>query len=488
MIADPMIIPTAERCDKLRQILFEWADQLATIRKNKPNLIPQRPTTFLLLSYPWLATDLVAADQKTSLERNQGLFSALGFDGQHVSEKIQEILARDKHLAECCPTPFQLAHYLDVNLITPLATAILNGYQKGTVDQIYDDFDVSTYHQGRFKRILLTHLFNFEMEGNSSAVGEIRIERIGPETIPRLLGESGFQAFLHPKNIGNCFLVEEEGASAASDTEWMATRRDKAIRFGELLQYYKDGVVYAGYSVVHFAPEWVNQIRKWGLFFLGSPRQIPYESGSKLYTMTAQDRSSLEEWWKLMRTPKISRALDRKTGELRVATYRAAEYYELSHERSYPVERLIALAIATESLFSPSDKGELKFRICQSAAQFIGASAEERTKIFESLRKMYDKRSALFHGSYDLKKYEEGEFVTHAQIDEWSGYIRRAYTGFLALYLRSELGLNGENSRESILRLIDEANFDDEKGVALRKRADVGQLVQEVVSHGVDLS
>ena len=307
-------------------------------------------------------------------------------------------------------------------------------------------------------------------------MGMCGLNVFGPETIPRILGESGFQAFLHPQGIGNCFLCEEEAAASVDDAAWMLAKRDKAIRFGELLQYYKDGVVYAGYSAIHFSPEWVNQIRKWGLFFLGSPRQIPYEGGSKQYVMTAADRDRLETWWTLMRSPEIANALESKTGKLRAATYRAAEYYELSHERSSTVERLIALAIALESLFSPGDKGELRFRISQSAAQLIGQDPAERKKIFHSLRDMYDKRSKLFHGSYDLKEYEAGTFVTAQQIDEWSSYIRRSYLGFITLYLR------GENSRDVILDLIADANFDDTKGSELRKRADVEELIRERTS------
>jgi hypothetical protein len=479
MAAAGMVIPVSERCGKLKEVVFKYVELLASIRTRRPNLTPQKPTTFLFLAYPWLADEqALIKDQKAVLARNRDAFRALGFNGEEIKNDLEGILAQDKHLLQCCPTPLHLANYLDLSLIAPLATAKLAGLSQDKLDFSYLEFESSTYHQGPFKRILLTHLFNFDMEGNSSIIGDVRIERLGPETIVRILGESGPQAFLHPSKIGNCFIVEEEGEGVSSleDTAWMVAKRDKAIRFGQLLQYYKDGVVYTGYSAPYFSPEWANHIRKWGLFFLGSTSQLPYEQGSKPYIMTAADRDRLGLWWGLIRTPRIASALDSKSGKLRAATYRAAEYYEVSHQRSGPAERLVALAIAMESLFSPSDKGELRFRIAQSAAQFVGRDVEERKKIFASLKQMYDKRSALFHGSYDLAKYEQGAFVSAEQIDEWSSYIRRAYLAFLTLYLR------GETSRDDILELIGETSFDSTLGEELRRRANVEVLIEELRS------
>ena len=78
-------------------------------------------------------------------------------------------------------------------------------------------------------------MFNFEMEGNSTmfeaenATANIRIERLDASTIPSILGESGFQAFLHPAGIGDCFVVEEEGASALDDFKWLVEKRQKSL-------------------------------------------------------------------------------------------------------------------------------------------------------------------------------------------------------------------------------------------------------------------
>ena len=244
-------------------------------------------------------------------------------------------------------------------------------------------------------------------EGDEKTMGKVRVERIDQSSIPRILGEPGFQAFLHPVRAGTCFVVEEEAASAEDDMRWLISKRDKAYSFAEILQYFKDGVVHLGYSVPFFQPQWAHQIRRVGVFFLGSPRLSAYEGGKQLYFLADAEEQRLGQWWKAVTAPNIAEALANRKGKLRQATNRAARYYESSHERLEVVERLLDVAIGMESLFSPSDQGELNFRISQSAAQFLGKDAVERRKIFASIRDMYTRRSKLVHGSYDIEKYEK---------------------------------------------------------------------------------
>ena len=72
----------------------------------------------------------------------------------------------------------------------------------------------------------------------SQPLGNIRIERIDTRIIPTILGESGFQAFLHSPGIGNCFVFEEGGASAIDDVDWLSEKRQKAFYCAQVLQYF----------------------------------------------------------------------------------------------------------------------------------------------------------------------------------------------------------------------------------------------------------
>lgn len=390
MATNPMVVPVAERYGKLKEFLTEYTDIVAGLRDANLSLAQQWPQFFLSLTYPWIVDQtLLTTDQKKFLEHRKLEIRALKFDGDTAKKRLQEVLASDRHLVECCPTLLHLADFLDTFFITAVADAKRQGTTKERLDFAYDEFERLTYHQGRFKRIALSHLFNFDMEGNSSifegntAVSNIRIERLDASTIPRILGESGFQAFLHPAGIGDCFVVEEEGASPVDDFKWLVEKRQKALVFAQVLKYFNDGVIHVGYSVPVFQPNWANQLRRTGLFFLGEPRRFPYEAGKKLYMVGTPEKERLSRWWKAATTPRIAGHLANKKGKLRQAIYRAGEYYESSHERGDNVERLLALAIAVESMFSPSDKGELRFRISQSAAQFVGGTPAERESLQE---------------------------------------------------------------------------------------------------------
>lgn len=483
MSTHAMVVPVSERFEPLRRVLDGFVEAVVNVRKGNPNLAPEQRLFFTFLVFPWVAdANLLTPEQRDFQERRKLEILGMGFDGEKSRTQLEKILRNDKHLSECCPTSLQLASYFDSSLITGLADSKLQGVEKSRIDYAYDEFERLTYHQGRFRRIALSHLFNFEMDGNSvlvegdeNTLGNTRIERLDARTIPEILGETGqFQSFLHRPGTGNCFVVEEEPASDVDDMTWLARKRDKAFYFAQVLQYFQSGVVHLGYSAPFFMPDWAGRVRRTGLFFFGTPRQLPYVGGAKLYRLT--DKERLADWWKAATTKPIFEAIQNRNGQLRQAIYRAGTYYESSHERAEVGERLIALSIAVESLFSPSDQGELKFRIAQSAAQFIGKTPDERKEIFRELSDMYNRRSKLVHGSYDVGQFERGQFVTADQIDAWADYVRRALVGFLALYLK-----NGQTlSRDSILARIAGANFDDAAGESLRAESDLQSLYGEL--------
>jgi hypothetical protein len=478
-----MVIPTPERDGLLEERLFRFADQLVALHRSNAQLPEQLP--FVALTFPWLVDlSTMSQDQRNYQEQRKGEISALGFDGDLAKGQLEETLANDKHLRECCPFPLQLAAYFDSHFLNATALAMLAGASQERLDSAFEEFERTTYHQGRFRRIALSHLFNFDMEGNSIVfkgtppLGDIKIERINAQAIPSILGEHGVQPFLHTPGIGNCFVVEEEGASDTDDLKWLSEKQLKAYYFGQVLQYFRDGVVHLGYSVPVFFPEWAGEVRRSGLFFLGEFRRLPYENGTKPYLLDATTTEQVRTWWKGATSPAVMEALNNQQGKLRQAIWRAGHYFEWSHRRTDAIDRLISIAIGFESLFSPGDKSELTFRISQTAAQFLGKTSAERTKIFSDLVDMYGRRSKIVHGSYDLDKYLKGEFVTAAELDLWSGYLRRALNGFLALYLRGAK----DAKRDPVLDRISELNFDDSKRAALQSNADLAELIKEAAS------
>ena len=295
-----MIVPQNVRFSGLKRVLFDYLDEIARIRQDNPNLAPQQSLFFTFLTFPWLVDMRALTDeQREYQERLKLQLAQAGFNGERAKEALNEILANDVHLRECCPTSLQLAGYFDAQFLAAALDATCHGATRERLEFAFEDFEAATYHQ-RFRRIALSHLFNFEMKGDnvmfkgSDPLSDIRIVRLNARAIPTILGESDLQGFLHTPGIGNCYVIEEDGASDVDDIQWLSEKREKAAFFTQVLQYFKGGVVHLGYSVPVFFPEWAGQVRRSGVFFLGELRRMPYEGGNKPYVVDDNARLGLE--------------------------------------------------------------------------------------------------------------------------------------------------------------------------------------------------
>jgi hypothetical protein len=294
----------------------------------------------------------------------------------------------------------------------------------------------------------------------------------------RVMGETAPSSFLHPSGVGNCFVVDEEGGPCDDVLKWLWEKADVANQFAQVLQYFKDGVVHIDYSVPHFQPNWVNEIRKFGIFFSGNPRRLPYEGGVHFYELGDGELRSLASWVEGYQSPPVRGRLQDQQNKLRKANLGAGHYYELNHTQQQATDRLVNLAIAIETLFTPQDSRDLTFRIAQYVAQLVGETFEERQEIFVSIKEMYRRRSDLFHGRYNVDKFNRGEFVTHEECNKWASIVRRGILRFLVLYLR------GENDRDAILGYLESAALSETMGDGLRRRSDVMSLLNEVRQNG----
>ncbi len=469
------VIPIAERYPALREFLFQQRDSVAQIKKSNPRLIPEDAAPFLYLCFPWIHVPS-NKEQENQIKIRQAEFAAAGFHGEAVKVQLEGILREDKHLRECCANAGQLAQFLDARFIAPSVNLLMVGAPDETLRARFEEFSRLTYEQGRFKIFGLYHIFNFESEDASLRMGSLRVELLDSPTVARILGETSIPSFLHAQGVGDCFVIAEREGPCDDFIAWLIETQQPAERFVEVLKYFKDGIVHIDYAVPHFLPEWVNQTRKWGVFFLGSPRRSPHENGKKFYRISSEEALELARWWAAFQLPAITERLDDITSTMRQADLRAASYYESSHTQSAAVERLIALAIALEALFSPTDKQELSYRMSQYASQLIGDSPEERADLFKEIKNnFYARRSKLMHGSYDVAEYLANKFVTHEECDKWASIIRRCILRVLTLYLR------GENSRDDFLNSLSRAALDSDLANELRVQSDPQRLLNELV-------
>ena len=198
-----MTVSPNERFTGLKQALFGYLDEIARIQREYPNLAPQQPLFFTFLTFPWLVDmEVLTEEQRAYQDRLKLQLAEAGFDGQRAKAILNEVLAKDLQLRECCLTPLQLAGYLDAQFLASALDMTRHGAGRERLEFAFENFESATYGQ-RFRRIALSHLFNIDMQSDSLVfkgnrpLGDIRIERLNPRAIPPILGETDLQGFLH---------------------------------------------------------------------------------------------------------------------------------------------------------------------------------------------------------------------------------------------------------------------------------------------------
>jgi len=87
--------------------------------------------------------------------------------------------------------------------------------------------------------------------------------------------------------------------------------------------------------------------------------------------------------------------------------------------------RYMLLWIGLEALFGPREPGEVRFRLSQNLAFFLAESREAQRRLFDAVRKDYDKRSLIAHGELGKVKPTEWQSLM-IRAEDWSrsGIVR----------------------------------------------------------------
>jgi hypothetical protein len=101
----------------------------------------------------------------------------------------------------------------------------------------------------------------------------------------------------------------------------------------------------------------------------------------------------------VQRFPGEFTALQRATKDKRYAL--ALRRFNAALLRADPGDQVVDYAVGLEALFSPASNQELRFRISARVAVFLEAPGSQRLQIFTDVKKLYDARSAVAHGSTD---------------------------------------------------------------------------------------
>lgn len=436
----PEPIPQENRSPNLKTYLRGWAESLVAVKKLKPEALEGIGSGFSFLCFYWL----VPVEQHNALHRNKhSLIESSGFEGERIKGELEAVLSEDQHLKECCDTAMNLAYVIDYAVRDVITLIDENLLTDDEYDKLFLRFSEVIYSQP-FRKMTLTHLHNFYSPEKLLSFGRVQIMRLEPSDILDMIGEMSVYNILHNHQTGDFFAITESVGGAPDLLEWLFDERAISAGFVGILQYYKDGLVDIDYTTPYFLPEWVNRIRKRGPLFIGDTRRMPYANSTRFYSLTRDEAEEVNGWWQIYQSPQVEKRLENPKNNLRQVLLRAGNYYESSMQQKDAVDRLVHLAIALEALFSPSDKLELSYKMNLYASWLISGSTDERVDNFKFLKEMYEQRSFLFHGTFDVNK----DLITTEEAERLAGIIRISILRFLVLYLK------GAENRENIDRKL----------------------------------
>jgi hypothetical protein len=318
-----------------QETLTGYAQAIYAVRKAHPELANEQPTLFFRLLMPWLvaheAEDRTQVAQGAANERR--LLTEWGFPGETIANEVRAAFGEDENLAACCRSPLALSYVLDKYFVRPAADLISENALPRLGD-LYAAFQNTIYGQGPFRLVAYSHVFNLNSALGDIDLGGMHLVKLSPERVTTLLGEPvvpSAVSFLQPPNVGNFFVVQVEAGAGKDEFEWFTKHHFRSIDMLRILQYSKDGVLHIDYSVSHFLPQWVNELRRSaGLFFLGTPRRIPHRNGTGFVTLTEADLPQLRRRLGVYLSEPMVRLLADETPAFRQASLRAGDYYERS--------------------------------------------------------------------------------------------------------------------------------------------------------------
>jgi len=139
----------------------------------------------------------------------------------------------------------------------------------------------------------------------------------------------------------------------------------------------------------------------------------------------------------------------------------ALEYFYEAEKKSVSNnEGFISAIICLEALFNDGSF-DIKYKLALRAAFLLGLSGFDSLEVFEKLKKLYNIRSTLLHGSGEMKYESDIHLV--------SRYCRRALMIFMILLKNSgRRNISSRKRKSEILKEIDYAMIDNRRMKSLK--------------------
>ena len=393
---------------------------------------------------------------------------------------LDQLLIDDQHLHRCCLTAWGLARSIDILAPEALETMSVS-FDEGGVDAAVSRM-IELLYEDEFRRNIFLRIYNLSSDCLPIEIPYFKAEliKLEPNDIALLLGESTSHSVLHDPNTGACFLkfvtTELGDDRQAFEVVW-----SKAQQILTILKYVKYGALDIDYGAIYYAPSWVTEIRRPGLGFWGQPRR---DKQSAFYELTKQEIPRASDFFSAY--VKLKSIIDDpNVNSLRLAVALAAQFYEWHYRKTETErdQRLVELVTALEALFSPRKEGELRFRVAQRAALFLGKDAAARAYLSKFFKTVYDGRSQILHSGVSAfdppgplkEKQKDLTVLSSSQLAELGDLVRQALLRALILVWRRE------DNREEMNSKLDRAALDETIREELFERSDIEQALQEIL-------
>src|SRR5262249_26839800 len=166
--------------------------------------------------------------------------------------------------------------------------------------------------------------------------------------------------------------------------------RERAIDVLYALRVFKEGRVSLP-GFVEFSPHW--PLERGTSFQHSNPGPMPRFNK---YELSGNEVEEFKAFWSQFQQDTARRAAGN-----------AVRRFSFANDRERDDDKIVDLMIAAESFFladsgSPQERGEQRYRCALRAAFFIEVPGYSRREIFKHVRRAYDVRSAIVHGSDEI--------------------------------------------------------------------------------------
>ena len=387
---------------------------------------------------------------------------AAGQEGNALRTELERLLAADSHLRATCRRSFILGLALDTLLLGSLTDteelASGGAYNERIAQQL-----LTRLFEDNYCRRMYFRLYNVSVDAPPIVltVPSATIDVVPRERIPTLTGERTSSSTIHRQGTGDAFLVfEDPGVSDLDDYEWWFQCGTQAQVVLQVLRYLKSATVDLDYAVIHHTPEWVNEVRRYGIALGGRARLDVQDSK---YQLAETDGVTIHKY--LVAMARHAQLLADMRPSLRRAINTAGNYYEGHHSRTAPTDRLVDLVVSLEALFGTGS--DIAYRVSLSTAVLLGQTSNEIEAILEFVREMYLLRNKLVHG---------GEaHIPPEKVNSLADIVRQAILRCAVLLARGDY----RRERREFLQALARAVHDHELRAVIQGRSDVGTFLAE---------